>query len=180
VEILPGIWQFTAPHPEWEEGEDWPREVNWWAARVPEGLLLVDPLVEDWAALDALVQAAGGCAGIVRTIHFHQRSIAEAAARYGADVSVPAGAVTHPTPREDEIVVWLPGPRALLFGDVMVRSADGELTICPESWVRRIGGYATVRAALAPLLELGAEHARVSHGPLVLGDAAQALPRALS
>lgn len=201
-EILPGLWRFTAIHPEWDEDEDWDPEVAWWAVRTPEGVVLIDPLVEDWEGLDGIVEAGGGCAGIVRTIHFHERSIRQARERYGAEVwartpppNVPEHsfdrAVAHEEPlpggllaldvaRDDEIGVWLADQRALVVGDVMLRGADGDLRMCPEPWVARIGGYARLRPALGPLLELEPAHVLVSHGPLVLGDAPGALARAVA
>ena len=201
-EILPGLWRFTAIHPDWEEGEDWDAEVAWWAVRGPDGLALIDPLVEDWEELDGLVQGAGGCAGIIRTVFWHERSIPEAAARYGAEIwarapsppvqagsfdhavenggSLPGGLEARVLVRDDEFSVWLPEQRALAFGDCMLRDADGQLSMCPESWVAREGGRARLREDLVPLLELAPEHILVSHGPLVLADGAEALERAVA
>ena len=200
-EILSSLWRFTATHPEWEEGEDWEPEVAWWAVLRPEGLVLIDPLVEDWDELDRLVQLAGGCAGIARTCRWHQRSIAEASRRYGAEVWArrppsgvraeafdhgaaenggPAGLHAFDVLRDDEIALWLPEQRALVFGDVMLRSGAGQLSMCPESWVTRVGGRAALREALIPLIELEPQHVLVSHGPLVLGDGASAFARAVS
>jgi glyoxylase-like metal-dependent hydrolase (beta-lactamase superfamily II) len=191
-EILPGVWRFTAVHPDWDGDEDWDPEIAWWAIRTEPGLLLVDPLVDDWEALDALAEAAGGCAGIVRLMHFHQRSIAAAASRYRAPVwarPAPARVPQHPfdralehgetptpgvtafqVPRDDEVVLWLAGHRALLAGDVLLREADGTLDLCPESWVSRDRGRAGLRESLAGIVQLGAAHVLVCHGPLVLGD----------
>jgi hypothetical protein len=93
-EIIEGLWRFEALHPEWtedESGEDgWEPEVAWWAVATSDGLVLIDPLVKDWDALDQLVTDVGGCAGIVRTCHWHQRRVAEAASRYGAEVCAKA------------------------------------------------------------------------------------------
>jgi hypothetical protein len=201
-QILPGLWRFTAEHPDWEEGEDWPAEVAWWAVRGSNGVALIDPLVENWEALDALVQDGGGCAGIVRTVFWHERSIPEAAARYAAEIwarrappTVEAGPFDHaiddgaPLPdglearvlvRDDEIAVWLPEQRALAFGDAMLRDGNGHLTMCPEAWVAREGGRRRLREDLVPLLELAPEHILVSHGPLVLADGPEALARAVA
>lgn len=201
-QILPNLWRATAVHPDWNEGEDWPAEVAWWAVRGPGGLALIDPLVEDWEALDALVGGSGGCAGIVRTIFWHKRSISEAARRYGAEVwagtapppivaeafdhvvkdggALPGGLEATVLMRDDELAVWLPEQRALVFGDCMLRGADGHLSMCPESWLARDGGRARLREDLVPLLELAPEHILVSHGPLVLADGPGALERAVA
>ena len=201
-EILDGVWRFVATHPEWDEEEDWDALVAWWAVRGPDGLALIDPLVEDWDELDRLVQSAGGCAGIVRTMHFHERSIAPARSRYGtrvwartpppgvpahpydhpadADLALPAGLRAIEVCRDDELGLWLPARRTLFFGDVMLRDGAGRLTMCPESWVARSGGRDRLRADLAPLVQLKPEHVLVSHGPLVLEDGLVALADAVT
>jgi hypothetical protein len=205
-EILEGLWRFEAIHPEWTEdegGEDgWEPSVAWWAVDSPRGLVLIDPLVTDWAALDHLVQAHGGCGGIVRTCHWHQRSVAEAAARYGTEVWAeppPDGPPRHPldhalrdgdealdqlvirdVQRNDELALWLPKQAALLFGDAMLRRASGQLRMCPDSWLQPPGGPARLQAILGQLAELPIEHVLVSHGPLVLGDGLASLQSAIS
>lgn len=207
-EILDGVWRFEAIHPEWTEeevveGEDgWDPLVGWWAVRVPAGLVLVDPLVDDWPALDRLVAGEGGCAGVIRTCFWHQRSIADASARYSAAVwagppraehQVPAfdqeladrqepfeGIVALDMARVDELALWLSAPRALIFGDAMLRRADGELRVCPESWTQPEEGAAWLRQRLRGLTALPVEHVLVSHGPLVLGDGLDSLSAATS
>jgi glyoxylase-like metal-dependent hydrolase (beta-lactamase superfamily II) len=199
-EIIHGLWRFEALHPEWteEEGEDgWEQSVAWWAVAGAEGLVLIDPLIDDWNALDALVAAASGCAGVVRTCHWHQRSIAEVAQRYEVPIwarGQPGGPVRHAfdrsvsdhdeifgrlqtidVERADEIAVWLPRQRALIFGDAMIRTSAGELQVCPESWTQPEGGRPRLRGLLAALADLRAQHVLVSHGPLVLGDGVASL-----
>jgi hypothetical protein len=195
-EILKGLWRFEALHPEWTEdegGEDgWDQNVAWWAVASSRGLVLVDPLVFDWVPLDLTVEECGGCAGIVRTCHWHQRSVAEASARYRADVWAkppPAGAALHPfdhgltggeaflgglvaldAERGDEIALWLPDQAALLFGDAMLRSQAGDLQACPASWTQPDGGRARLLTVLGSLAEFPVEHVLVSHGPFVLGN----------
>ncbi len=199
------MWRFEAPHPEWSEAEGgdegWEQSVAWWAVVSPHGLVLVDPLVFDWTELDRLVQERGGCAGVLRSLHWHQRSVAAAAARYGAEVWAkppPEGVARqrfdHPVSdeqalfdvivafdmeRDDEIALWLPAQAALLVADVMLRRQDGKLRVCPDSWTQPEGGPARLRALLRRLTKLPLEHALVSHGPLVLGDGAASLRAAL-
>ncbi len=205
-EALTGLWRFEAPHPEWTEedgGEDgWEQVVAWWAVQTSDGLLLIDPLIgSDWSELDGLVKAGGGCAGVVRTIHWHQRSVAEAATRYGAsvmamrvaDVSPPPpdrtlsdgdeicdGITAFATERQDEIALWLPEQSALLFADAMLRTESGTLHRCPDSWTQPHGGQARARAILEQLARLPASHVLVSHGPLILGDGPSALRAAIA
>lgn len=203
-EVLEGLWRFEALHPEWTEeegGEDgWEQQVAWWAVASAAGVVLIDPLVEDWQALDRLVDDCGGCAAVVRTIHWHQRNVAEAATRYGAEVWAkphPDAALARPLDRAavdrqeliegirafelergDEIAVWLPVQSALLFGDAMLRRESGELRVCPESWLQPEGGAPRLRSLLRGLAELSPEHVLVCHGPLVLGNGRSALESA--
>jgi glyoxylase-like metal-dependent hydrolase (beta-lactamase superfamily II) len=205
-ETLEGLWQFAAEHPEWSEeegGEDgWDQVVAWWAVATSRGLLLVDPLVPDWDQLDAMIADHGGCAGIVRTIHWHERSVAEAAARYGASVWAkrpPSGDELQPFDRAledgeelwdgiracsveriDEIALWLPAQEALVFGDAMLRRDTGQLRVSPDSWTQPEGGPARLRATLGRLTRFPIEHVLVSHGPLVLGRGLESLETALA
>jgi hypothetical protein len=204
-EVLEGLWRFEALHPEWTEDEGgeegWDQNVAWWAIASSQGLVLVDPLVSDWPALDQLVGERGGCAGVVRTLHWHQRSVAEAAVRYKADVwakpppeGVPLRPFDHPltngerlfdglqaldVERADEIALWLPAQAALMFGDAMLRTQAGDLQPCPPSWLQPEGGPARLRAVLSRFSELPVEHVLVSHGPLVLRDGLASLQAAV-
>lgn len=211
-EVVEGLWRFVALHPdsnspEWtaaaDAGEDgWDQLVSWWVVAVPAGLILIDPLVEDWRALDLLLAERGDCLGIVRTCHWHQRSVAEASSRYGVQVWAkrhPDGGAGYPidhevrdqdelfgslrvldVEREDEIALWLGERETLVFGDAMLRRAGGELRICPDSWLQPAGGPARLRALLRGLTALAPRHVLVSHGPLVLGDGLASLDAATS
>jgi hypothetical protein len=204
-EVLPGLWRFSAEHPAWTEqegGEDgWDRLVAWWATSTSRGLLLIDPLITEWAELDRLVTAQGGCAGVVRTIHWHQRSVAAVAARYSASVWAmqpsdleqrqPLDHALHDRAelwdgiqaffleRDDEITLWLPQQAALLFGDAMLRRVDGQLRVCPDSWTQPEGGADRLRVLLGELGQLPIEHVLVSHGPLVTGSGLESLQAAI-
>jgi glyoxylase-like metal-dependent hydrolase (beta-lactamase superfamily II) len=81
--------------------------------------------------------------------------------------------------RADEIALWLPEQRALLFGDAMLRRDTGQLRVCPDSWLQPEGGPGRLREILRGLMALPVEHVLVAHGPLVLGDGAAALSGAL-
>jgi glyoxylase-like metal-dependent hydrolase (beta-lactamase superfamily II) len=201
--VLPGLWRFESTHPEWTEAANgWTPEVAWYAIATGDGVLLVDPLVEAWEELDALVTTHGGCCGVLRTLYFHQRTVAEAALRYSTQVlahpptlNAPprafdrgvgsgdrlAGGITAFTvARADELALWVPTQRALIFGDVLLRDADGRLRVCPAAWLDPGESLDQVRAALSPLADLHAEHVLVGHGPLVLDDGRDALAHALT
>ncbi len=205
-QIIEGLWRFEALHPEWTEhegGEDgWDQNVSWWAVAAAGGIVLIDPLVDDWDALDRLMAERGACTGVVRTCHWHQRSIVDAVRRYDVDVWArrhPDGHVNYEldravsdgeelfggvrvidVERADEIGLWLPRQRALVFGDAMIRTRVGELRVCPESWTQPEGGSARLRSLLGALAGLPIEHVFVSHGPLVLGDGLASLRSATS
>ncbi len=204
-EVLPGLWRYTAIHPEWNEdegGEDgWEPQVAWHAVASEAGLVLIDPLVTDWTVLDELVSAHDGCAGIMRTCHWHERNIADAARRYGTDVwarpassseidkpfdhavadgDAPFGMRVIDIERIDEVGLWLEAQRALVFGDAMIRRESGELRMCPPSWTQPPGGREQLREALSGLTALPVAHVLVSHGPLVLGDGLPSLTAAVT
>jgi hypothetical protein len=185
-ELAPGLHRWTARHPEWRPGaepgtpDDGPPEVGSVAYEAPDALVLIDPLVADWAALDALVERHGRPVVVLTTMRFHGRSRDEVAERYGAELRThtaepPDGVRRIPVEGMDESMVYLEAPRALVPGDRLI---GDPLRPCPESWLRYLPGppdAAELRAALAPLLELRVERVLVSHGEPVLCDGAAAL-----
>ena len=194
-ELAPGLHRWTARHPAWEPGAepespaDWPPDVGCVAYEAPDALVLIDPLVEDWTALDALVERHGKPVVVLTTMRFHGRSRAEVAKRYGAELRTrtaapPAGVRRIPIEGMDETMVYLEAPRALVSGDRLLGDPEGSLRLCPVSWLGYIDrdappDEAVLRAALAPLLELEVESVLVSHGDPVLRDGAAALRAAL-
>jgi glyoxylase-like metal-dependent hydrolase (beta-lactamase superfamily II) len=199
-ELAPGLWRFTARHPEWHP-DGFGDEVAGFALPDDEGLALVDPLVDadDLEALDALVD---GPVTIFVTIPYHARSAADLAARWprveilghpAVQKRLPAGApfravepgdpLPHDArifpigrPRRQEQPLYLPRARALAFGDAVV-GAEGGLRVWTdggERWYRE-----RFRPTLEPLTELGVDRVLVTHGPPVLRDGAQELRAAL-
>jgi hypothetical protein len=196
-ELAPGLHRWTARHPAWEPGAepgspgDWPPDVGCVAYEAPGALVLIDPLLDGWGPLDALVARHGRPVVVLTTMRFHGRSRADVQERYGAELRThtadpPAGVRRIPVEGMDESMVYLEAPRALVPGDRLIADADGKLVPCPESWLRYIRSpptppdAAALRAALAPLLELDAELVLVSHGEPVLRDGAAALRAALA
>jgi hypothetical protein len=192
-QVAPGLWRWTAPHPEWTPESDWPRDVGCVYAELPEHIVLVDPLVPAgeearfWKALDRDVERLDLPVSVLRTVSWHERSVDEVAARYGGSVwrsasdgDLPAGVVGfHVAAGEDEVVFWLDPYLTLVPGDLLI-SKDGTLRLCPQSWLPEGRTLEEVRAALAPTLDLPVERVLVSHGEQVLAGAREALAAALA
>ena len=65
-ELPPGIWHWTAPHPDWSEQERWPEIVSSYAIELGDDFVLFDPL----AVPDALRERA---TAVVLTAPYHER-----------------------------------------------------------------------------------------------------------
>jgi hypothetical protein len=188
-ELAPGLWRWLAAHPDWEPTEqedspaDWAPAVGCVAYATTSTLVLIDPLVTDgdYAALDALAAEKERVA-ILITIAWHERSRGELTKRYGASAEVPAGVEAIEIAGSRETVFWIPEHAALVPGDRILGDRPPGLRLCPDSWMRNLGGYQRddLRAALTPLLDLPVEMVLVSHGDPVLRDGHTALERALA
>jgi glyoxylase-like metal-dependent hydrolase (beta-lactamase superfamily II) len=188
--LAPGLWRWTAPHPDWTPDESgpngWERDVGCVYYEAPSAVVLVDPLVpperdEYFAALDRDVERAGVAVAVLVTVHWHERSAAELGERYGVrpwrgEGPLPEGvrACTFAAGRRTETVFHLPAHRALVAGDLLL-GADGGVRVSPPSWNDGVD----VRPLLRPLLDLEVELVLVSHGEPVLRDGHAALRRAL-
>ena len=190
-ELAPGLHRWTAAHPAWEPGGepgdpgDWPEQVGSVVYQAPDALDLVDPLVDRWGPLDALVEGHGRPVVVLTTMRFHGRSRARwpsATARSCARTArrrPPACAL--PIAGMDESMVYLEAPRALVPGDRLIGDRGRPAAVpgvVAALLARRSAGEAAL-AALAPLLELPVESVLVSHGEPVLRDGAAALRAAL-
>jgi glyoxylase-like metal-dependent hydrolase (beta-lactamase superfamily II) len=191
--IAGGLWRWTARHPEWTPEEDWPEVVGCVYYEGIDAVVLIDPLVPAeeadrfWDALDRDVERAGRPVVVLRTVHWHQRSIDEVVARYpGArawtpegDDTLPAGVEAHRVERADETLFWIEAHRALVAGDVLLGTDDDGLRVCPDSWLAEEFRGPEFKASLRFLLELPIEIVLVSHGRPVLRDGRDALAAAL-
>jgi glyoxylase-like metal-dependent hydrolase (beta-lactamase superfamily II) len=189
-----GLWRWTAPHPDWEPGGGWDRDVGCVYYEGPDAVVLVDPLVPAgeeerfWEALDRDVERAKRPVVALRTVHWHQRSIDDVLARYpGAQLRtaesndpLPAGIEAYPVGRADETLFWIVQHRALVSGDVLLGSGAGGVRLCPDSWLPKDFRGEEFRASLRFLLELPVEMVLVSHGEPVLENGREALTAALT
>jgi hypothetical protein len=184
AELAPGLWRWTALHPDWKEGADWEQEVGCVYYETADATVLIDPLVPPererfFEALDRDVERRGLPVMILITCPWHVRSTAELTDRYGAGDAPPTG--VEPVlvlPEIEETVWWLPEHGTLVVGDVLLGGADG-VSVCPDSWLEDEASPAAIRAALRPLLDLPIERVLVSHGEPVLEHGRAALERAL-
>ena len=199
-EIAPGLWRWTAWHPEWKQ------DVGCLALAAGDDLVLVDPLIpEDHAAAWEDLAAAIGRAArtdVVLTVFYHDRSAGAIRARwpdvpvrvevggienipdvvtdpYRAGDPLPGGLVARPVPRDGEAVLWAQSAAAVIAGDVLL-GKEGGLAVCPGSWLPEGIDRAAMAAALEPLLDLPLERVIVSHGEPILADARPALAAAIT
>ncbi len=184
VELAPGLWRWTAPHPDWHEGADWEREVGCVYYEAADATVLIDPLVPPererfFEALDRDVERRGLPVSVLLTCKWHERSAVELKDRYAAGEAAPAG--IEPClflPEIEETVWWLPEHRTLVAGDVLIGTPEG-VSVCPDSWLEDEASPAAIRAELEPLLDLPVERVLVSHGEPVLEGGHAALAEAL-
>jgi glyoxylase-like metal-dependent hydrolase (beta-lactamase superfamily II) len=193
-QVAPGLWRWTARHPEWTPDEDWPEDVGCVYYEGADAVVLIDPLVPSdeaerfWAALDRDVERAGRPVVVLRTVHWHHRSIDEVILRYpgarawtaDADDALPAGIEAYRVERADETLFWIVEHRALVSGDVLLGSEDGGVGVCPDSWLAQEFRGPEFRASLRFLLDLPIELVLVSHGRPVLEQGREALTAALA
>ena len=197
-ELRPGLWRWTAAHPEWEHAEHWGPEVGSVYAELPDALVMVDPLVpqdeEDrfWEALDRDVERVGKPVHVLLTVHWHERSVAAVLDRYKATLwrpeekgELPAGVHAEVVKGSDwvEALFFLGPHRALIAGDLLIGKAGGGIEL-PVGWFPK-GEQDWAQQELKPelrkrLAELPVELVVVSHGEPVLEDGAAALERALA
>jgi glyoxylase-like metal-dependent hydrolase (beta-lactamase superfamily II) len=197
-ELRPGLWRWTAAHPEWEHAEHWGPEVGSVYAELPDALVMVDPLVpqdeEDrfWEALDRDVERVGKPVHVLLTVHWHERSVATVLDRYKATLwrpeekgQLPAGVHAEVVKGSDwvEALFFLEPHRALIAGDLLIGKNGGGIEL-PVRWFPR-GEQDWAEQELKPELRkrlagLPVELVVVSHGEPVLEDGAAALERALA
>jgi hypothetical protein len=196
-ELQPGLWRWTAPHPEWEHAENWGPEVASVYAELPQAIVIVDPLVPTdeeerfWAALDRDVERLGRPVHVLLTVHWHERSVAAVLERYRATLWRPEEKGELPDGVRAEIVhgsdwvealFFLEPHRALVAGDLLI-GADGGVEL-PVRWFPK-GEQKWAKETLKPELRgrletLPVELVLVSHGDPVLSDGRAALDRALA
>jgi glyoxylase-like metal-dependent hydrolase (beta-lactamase superfamily II) len=85
-ELRPGLWHWTAPHPDWRPSEPWDQNVSSYAIDDGERVLLFDPIAPP-SEIENL--AAEREAAIVLTCPWHERDSRSLVERLGAPVYTP-------------------------------------------------------------------------------------------
>jgi glyoxylase-like metal-dependent hydrolase (beta-lactamase superfamily II) len=175
------------------KGKGWQERVSSYALVEDDTLVLFDPLVPRgeeeafWKALDGDVEHHGP-PSILLTVFWHARSAQEMLGRYegatlwahepsardvGKRVEVtstfasgdilPGGVEAIAMHHMNEAAFWLPGQRALVFGDSVV-GYEGRAETCPRSWLRKRESAEELRASVGRALERGPERLLLTHG----------------
>jgi hypothetical protein len=176
-ELRPGLWWWTAPHPDWKPEDagptGWDRDVSCYAVETGGAVVLVDPQAPPAELAERAVAVALTCEWHGRDA----RALALPVYEPGTEGAPPPGLEAKPLHYEHELAFWLPEHRALVFGDV-VSVRDGRPGV-NWGWIPAGGDPSTIGPALRPLLELPVELLLTGHGPPVREDVHAALARAL-
>lgn len=196
-ELRPGLWRWTASHPQWDHAEQWGPDVGSVYAELPEALVIVDPLVpqdeeEDfWSALDRDVERLGKPVLVLLTVHWHERSVAAVLDRYKAVLWRPDEKIELPQGVEpivvkgadwSEAMFFLQPHAALVVGDLLIgRNGGIELSVSWFPKAERTWAEEELKPKLRERLSaLPIELVVVSHGDPVMQNAEAALAHALS
>ena len=200
-ELRPGLWTWTAPHPDWTPDADgWDRDVRSYAYDSGPCLVLFDPIAPP-TLIEGLIESQD--VAVLRTVHWHARSAVECVERFGATVYAPKASVaqleesTALTPKgyaagdelpggvfvqvtyyAEEAILWIPAHHAIVAGDVLLGGERG-LHVQPDSWLPNGVTREALRDALRPLCDLPLELILLTHGDPVAEDAREVLRAAL-
>ena len=185
--LAENLWRWTAPHPEWREGDVWPREVGCVYYRTPTATILIDPLVpageeeEFWRELDRDLAQAGTPLLVVLTAPWHARSSAQIAERYRADVVGAAAvegitALLVPPIEEGQVALFIEEHGALVTAEILADFGSG-LAVHPSPALR---DPAALAQCLEELRTLPVKVILPAHGSPVLEGAHEAIAAAIA
>ena len=180
---------WTAPHPDWEPGEDWPEDVPVVRYETRDEVVLIDPFLPT----DGRFDPHGKPVRVLLTQGAHYRGTAEVVAQYGASVwappnarwrkiqnpattdVLPAGVEAIELDGEPQQVVFLIREHAtLVTGDVLSGTGGVLHVFVDEADPERL------LPALAALGELPIEQVIIPHGEPILTDGAARIRAAVA
>jgi glyoxylase-like metal-dependent hydrolase (beta-lactamase superfamily II) len=136
-ELRPGLWHWTAPHPEWEQTEPWDKNVASYAIDDGERLLLFDPL---GVPTEIEKRAADRETAIVLTAPWHERDSQSLVDRLSVPVYTPTPDTAEDLLRTHNFTApegWVsPDVRWLVDGEGEAHwySAGDRLPVGPEAF----------------------------------------------
>ena len=173
-------WWF-APHPDWQPGENWPREVPVVRYETDDEVVVIDPLLPPGGGFDP----QGKPVRVLLTQPAHYRGTADFVERYGATVWVspraqwrkrPSPGTTTDLPAGIEAIELAGEPQQVLFFFRALR------TLVASDVLSGTGGHlhvfvdeadpAELLPALERIAELPIERVIIPHGELILHDGA--------
>jgi glyoxylase-like metal-dependent hydrolase (beta-lactamase superfamily II) len=180
---------WTAPHPDWEPGEDWPEDVPVVRYETRDEVALIDPFLPTDGGFDPHEKPVR----VLLTQGAHYRGTAEVVARYGGSVWAPPNARWRKIPNpattdvlpagveaieldgEPQQVVFLIREHAtLVTGDVLSGTGGVLHVFVDEADPERL------LPALAALGELPIERVIIPHGDPILTDGAARIRAAVA
>lgn len=197
-EFAPGLWCWSAPHPDWTPGHGWEHDVWAFALEAEDAVVLVDPIAplgDDAARLASWVNGREKPVVIALSRAGHFRDAAVFARKHDAVVyghagaagrvppgvefealteraSLPGGAhvLSFDVPGLDHTPLYFPSHRAVAPGDILVREA-GELRLWWVPEEEEDVRFLIERhiPALRRWLESPIDHVLTSHGGPVIG-----------
>ncbi len=190
-QIAPGLWRWTAPHPNWRNWPDWPdvpEEVGCVYYEAPDTVVLIDALIpageeeEFLAHLDRDVERLGLPVAILLTAEWHRRSTGELAERYGAEINpspLPQGIeeIAIRGAPERQVAYFIRPHGALVVAEIFAGDGKGGLKLCPSP---ALTSREELDASLAAIMKLPVERLLVSHGEPVLSDGRRRMEEALA
>jgi glyoxylase-like metal-dependent hydrolase (beta-lactamase superfamily II) len=192
-EVLPGVFHWTAIHPSIHT-----KVSSWW---IEDGGVAIDPLEPEAEGIEWFSSRSTQPQVVLLSNRHHYRHADRFAERYGSPVQciraglhefgperpvegfdfgdeLPGGVVVHEVDAicPDDTAFYLPGTRAVLFADGLVRGGQygggGPLGFVPDSLMDDPEG--TKRGLLESfariLEELDFDHLLLAHGGPVIGD----------
>ena len=181
-ELRPGLWTWSARHPDWTERdagpEGWGPEVRSYAHDTGGSLVLFDPISPP-TLMEGLIEAQE--IAVVLTCAWHRRNTDECVERFGAHVfgpgdDLPPDVEVASTGYDEEHAYWIPRQRALVIGDSFTN--EHRLRVM-DHWLPEGRTAEQMRDGLRPLVELPVELVLVTHGNPVLENGRDALRVAL-
>jgi hypothetical protein len=180
---------WTAPHPDWEPGEDWPEDVPVVRYETRDEVVLIDPFLPPDHGFDP----HGKPVRVLLTQGAHYRGTADVVARYGASVWAPPNArwrkIPNPATTDDlpagveaieldgepqQVVFLIREHATLVTGDVLSGTGGVLHVFVDEADPERL------LPALAALGELPIERVIIPHGDPILTDGAARIRAAVA